>query len=220
MDACRHLPNYQLERRADIFFSLYIQEAIEAKLGVSLLETIVPEFPVRIGTIYSDTSGDKSYKIDYVALSREKKRAVLVELKTDGASRRENQDNYLLAAQTIGMPALLGGILDIFRATNSKRKYFCLLKTLEKMALLQIPDTVQEIMSRSSLQGIVAASQHIEITSRIEQLDIAYIQPAETGPDIINFDEFRDVVLKHNDPISQRFAESLKTWSATKAGQA
>ncbi len=33
MDAWRHLPNYQLERRADLFFSLYLPEVLEAKLG-------------------------------------------------------------------------------------------------------------------------------------------------------------------------------------------
>jgi hypothetical protein len=33
MDGWRHLPNYQLERRADLFFSLYLPTAVEAKLG-------------------------------------------------------------------------------------------------------------------------------------------------------------------------------------------
>ncbi len=33
LDAWRHLPNYQLERRADIFFSLYLAEALEEKYG-------------------------------------------------------------------------------------------------------------------------------------------------------------------------------------------
>ena len=69
MDAWRHLPNYQLERRADLFFSLYLPEVLESKLGYSVAEHIVPEFPVRIGTIYPDIPIDKSYKIDYVALS-------------------------------------------------------------------------------------------------------------------------------------------------------
>jgi len=32
MDAWRHFPNYQLERRADIFFALYLPEVLEAKL--------------------------------------------------------------------------------------------------------------------------------------------------------------------------------------------
>ena len=64
MDAWRHLPNYQLERRADLFFSLYLPEVLEAKLGFPVADQIVPEFPVRIGTIYPDIPIDKSYKIE------------------------------------------------------------------------------------------------------------------------------------------------------------
>ncbi len=51
LDQWRHLPNYQLERRADIFFSLYLKEVIEEKYHVKLHNQIIPEFPVRVGTI-------------------------------------------------------------------------------------------------------------------------------------------------------------------------
>lgn len=33
MDSWRRLPSYQLERRADLFFALYIPQALEEKLG-------------------------------------------------------------------------------------------------------------------------------------------------------------------------------------------
>ncbi|MHC4526174.1 MAG: hypothetical protein ACYSU8_11685 [Planctomycetota bacterium] len=35
MDGWRHLPNYQLERWADLLFSLYLPAAVEAKLGLA-----------------------------------------------------------------------------------------------------------------------------------------------------------------------------------------
>ncbi len=126
MDAWHHLPNYQLERRADLFFSLYLREVLEAKLGFPVAAQLVPEFPVRIGTIYPAILTDKSYKIDYVAMSADADKAILVELKTEGLSRRDNQDAYLLASRKVGFPALLGGVLDIFRATSAKRKYLAL----------------------------------------------------------------------------------------------
>jgi len=69
MDMWRHLPNYQLERRADIFFSIYLPEVLESKFGIKINNKLIPEFPVRIGTIYPNIATDKSYKIDYVALS-------------------------------------------------------------------------------------------------------------------------------------------------------
>ena len=42
MDAWRHLPDYQLERRADLFFSLYLAEALQAKLGFPIIVYIQP----------------------------------------------------------------------------------------------------------------------------------------------------------------------------------
>ena len=53
LDDWRNLPAYQLERRADIFFAIYLEEIIQAKFNINI-EFIIPEFPVRIGNIYSD----------------------------------------------------------------------------------------------------------------------------------------------------------------------
>lgn len=219
MDTWRHLPNYQLERRADLFFSLYLPAVLEAKLGFPVAKQIVPEFPVRIGTIYPDIPIDKSYKIDYVAMSADADKVILVELKTEGLSRRDNQDKYLLASREAGFPALLGGVLDIFRATNSKRKYFALLEHLESMGLLRISMEVKEIMSRPSLQGVTEASHSIEIITSATDSVIVYVQPNGTGDDIINFEDFRAVVQEHDDPVSQRFAQSLQEWATVKAGE-
>ena len=219
MDAWRHLPNYQLERRADLFFSLYLPEVLEAKLGFPVAEQIAPEFPVRIGTIYPDIPINKSYKIDYVAVSADADKAILVELKTEGLSRRENQDKYLLASREAGFPALLGGVLDIFRATNSKGKYFSLLSLLESMGLLRIPLEMKEIMSDPSLQGVNEASRTIKIETSATNSIIMYIQPNGDGENVISFEDFRAVVRKHDDPVSQRFAQSLTEWATTKAGE-
>lgn len=186
MDAWRHFPNYQLERRADLFFALYLPEVLEAKLGFPMRLDLAPEFPIRIGTIYPNIPTDKSYKIDYVALSGAADKAVFVELKTEGLSRRPEQDEYLLAAQKIGLASLLEGLLDIFRATNSKRKYFCLLEHLEDMGLVHIPILMKEIMARSTLQGANGASKQIEIRTTAAKSLIVYIQPTGIGPGIIS----------------------------------
>ena len=219
MDAWRHLPNYQLERRADIFFALYLSEVLEAKLGFPIRPELAPEFPVRIGTIYPNVPIDKSYKIDYVALSARADKAVFVELKTEGLSRRPEQDKYLLAAQAVGLCRLLEGLLDIFRATNSKRKYFCLLEHLEGMGLLRIPMPMKQIMARPSLQVANEASHQIDVTTHAGESLIVYVQPNGTGPDIISFQEFAGIVRRHEDPVSQRFAASLCEWAEIQAGE-
>jgi hypothetical protein len=219
MDAWRHLPNYQLERRADLFFSLYLAESLQAKLGFPIQEQFVPEFPVRIGTIFPGISSDKSYKIDYLALSADGDKALLVELKTENLSRREDQDNYLIAARNAGLPALLGGILEIFRATNAKRKYFCLLEQLEKIGLLRIPTEMHALMARPSLHGATEASRAIEITAQTTESIIVYIQPNCAGQGVISFAEFAEIVRRHEDPVSQRFATSLVEWANIRAGE-
>lgn len=218
MDRWRHFPNYQLERRADIFFALYLPEVVQAKVGFPVRAEMIPEFPVRIGTIFPNIQSDKSYKIDYIALSAALDQAVIVELKTEMLSRRVEQDEYLLAARQVGLPGLLAGLLDIFRATNSKRKYFRLLQYLESLDLLQIPTSLKEIMARSHLQGANQASRQIVITRIPIQSRIVYVQPTGEGEDVISFEEFAKVVEKHDDPMSQRFAESLRRWAATRAG--
>jgi len=220
MDAWRQFPNYQLERRADIFFSLYLSEVLEVKLGVPMRPELVPEFPVRIGTIYPHIPIDKSYKIDYIALSAAADKAVLVELKTEGFSRRPEQDKYLLASQQVGLPGLIGGLLDIFRATQAKRKYFRLLLHLERMELLRIPMQMKNIMEGASLQGATEASWQVEITAKVTESVIVYVQPTGDDPNVISFREFADVVQRHDDPVSQRFSASLRAWAGTQAGGA
>lgn len=219
MDLWRHFPNYQLERRADLFFSLYLPEALYTKLGFPVRKKLAPEFPLRIGTIYPNVPIDKSYKIDYLAISEDGENAVFVELKTAGKSRRTKQDNYLVASKDAGLSALLEGLLDIFRATKAKRKYFCLLEHLEDMDLLRIPERMKEIMSRPNIQGAEKASGGIEIISRATRCLVVYVQPIGEGPDIISFDEFRKIVARHDDPLSVRFAQSLERWAEIEAGK-
>lgn len=219
MDSWRHFPNYQLERRADIFFSLYLSEVLEAKLGFPVQSELAPEFPVRIGTIYPDIPIDKSYKIDYVALSAAADKAIFVELKTESLSRRPEQDKYLLAAQSTGLAGLLQGLLDIFRATNAKRKYFCLLVHLEHMGLLRIPPQMKEMMLQPTLQGVNEISRLIEITTNVQESLIFYVQPNGDGPNVISFAEFSAVVRRHDDLVSQRFAVSLCEWADIRAGE-
>jgi hypothetical protein len=218
MDTWRHFPSYQLERRADIYFALYLPEVLETKLGVPIHPGLVPEFPVRIGMLYPNKKTHASYKIDYVALSAARDQAILVELKTDARSRRIEQDQYLLAAQKVGFHRLLEGLLEIFRATNAKRKYGYLLAHLEQLGMLRLPDAMRAIMARPSLRGITKASQQIEIQIDPPKTLVVYVQPHGQGPTVITFRDFAEVVRHHEDAVSQRFARSLRQWTEVQAG--
>ena len=220
MDEWRHLPAYALERRADLFFSLYLPDALEAKLGLKVRPDLVPELPVRIGTIYPDIQSNQAFKIDYLAISEAGDKAIFVELKTEGRSRRSGQDKYLSAVRNAGLSVLLEGMLDIFRATNAKRKYFCLLDRLERLGLLHIPEVMREIMKRGSLRGVNEASKDVEITCQANESVVVYVQPNghDGDDDIISFEDFRAVVETHDDPLSTRFAQSLTEWAEVVAG--
>ena len=223
MDAWRHLPKYQLERRSDLFFSLYLPEVLEAKLGFPIRPDVTPEFPVRKGTIYPDYQGDDCCNIDYLALSALDAQPVFVELKTDQGSRRVQQDDYLLRAQQVGLPGLLEGVCSIFRATKRYRlKWFALLLRCEAMGLLEIPVELKEIMTRPNHRGAPAASKDIVITAPSTRPHIVYVQPRcadEASDTVISFAEYAKVVARHADPVSRRFAESLLEWAEVPAGR-
>jgi hypothetical protein len=218
MDAWRHLPKYQLERRSDLFFSLYLPEVLESRLGLPMHDEVTPEFPVHKATIYPDHRGDDCCNIDYLALSADGSQPVFVELKTDQASRRVRQDDYLLRAQEAGLPILLEGVCSIFRATSRRyrHKWFALLLHLQALGLLQVPDRLRDIMAARSHRGAPEASSEIVVTAPAKRPQIVYVQPrADDTGDVtaISFEDYAEVVARYSDPVSQRFAASVREWA-------
>jgi len=202
MDKWRHLPAYQLERRVDIFFSIYLPEVLADKFGVDI-EGVVPEFPIHIGTI-SNIETNKSFKIDYLARAKKSHRLFFVKFKTDVGSRRLAQDSYLERARQAGMAELLGGLRKIYQATTSKKKYNHLLSLLDELSLIK----------RTS-SGV------FEINPGEYDIEIVYIQPNNPfgQNNVIPFKNFSEIVKRHGDEVSLRFAESLRRWADTKVGE-
>lgn len=123
LDEWRQLPAYQLERRADIFFAIYLQEIIKKKFD-EVIEFIIPEFPVRVGNLCKDkklNNPNLSFKIDYVGICRSLDKVFFIELKTDNSSRRDKQDWYIEMAKKNNIVDLINGVLDIYKATSSKK---------------------------------------------------------------------------------------------------
>jgi hypothetical protein len=203
MDVWRNLPAYQLERRADIFFSIYLPEILSHKFGVEI-EGVIPEFPIRVGTIHHELDINKSFKVDYLAKANESKIIILVELKTDEGSRRDKQDWYLERAKQVGLTELLDGVRKIYKATNSKKKYEYLLGLLQDLGFI-----------------ILDENGTFEITQTDYVIQIVYIQP--NNPDgqdnVITFQEISEIIERHGDELSLRFSKSLLKWAGTKAGE-
>ena len=203
LDDWRHLPAYQLERRADVFFSLYLPELLEARYGFEI-EGLVPEFPLRIGTITPRADTNRSVKVDYLAKARGHKTVVLVELKTDDRSRRSKQDWYLERAEEVGLAALLRGLEQIVGATAHKGKYRYLLQRLEDLGLVVLESDGETL--------VVEAPYDVRVV---------YLQPNEgdEGKDVIYFHEAAEIIERHGDGLSRRFAVSLREWADVAAGE-
>lgn len=145
----RHLPAYQLERRADIFFALYLPTVLESRFGAKIMEPLIPEFPIKYPTKRRGEDRLRweyhtSKKVDFFALQESKsggtiEQAFLVELKTDMGSRREKQDEYLDWAVRRGLNQLTEDILEICRKTKERRKYVHLLRHLAELRLIKCP---------------------------------------------------------------------------------
>lgn len=195
LDKWRYFPAYQLERRADIFFAIFLKQIIQNKYNLSI-DTLIPEFPVRVGAII-EKEINKSFKIDYVAVNQKMKEVFLVELKTDILSRREKQDWYLKRAQEINIYGLVDGLIKIFHATNQKSKYMYLLNDIEVLGWIEMSGNI------------------IKNTSERYDVKILYIQPEkhpEESANVVTFDEIISLIKTNTDALSIRFAESLEHW--------
>ncbi len=203
LDLWRNLPAYHLERRADIFFSIYLPEILSKKIGVEI-ESVIPEFPIRVGTIQPEDDFNKSFKVDYLAKAKDGRTILFVELKTDHSSRRGKQDWYLQRASQVGMIELLVGLRQICKVTRSRKKYRILLGLLQDMGLI--------IMDNVEAFEIVPADYNIQVV---------YIQPNNPGgqENVITFMEISQMIEKHGDELSLRFSKSLLKWSNAKAGE-
>ena len=202
LDQWRHLPKYQLERRADIFFSLYIPEVLGWKYGISIHPIIIPEFPIRKGLLPGIYNGNDSTNVDYVAVSEARDTVFFIELKTDMGSRRDEQDLYLKQAAAIGLPALLGGIRQIFTGTSkaNQSKYLHLLHDLESQELLRLPLGLDDLVYKGNSTGLTELAKEIAVTCPDMERRIVYIQPQGNSENTISFKEFAEDVRLHDDP--------------------
>lgn len=197
LDHWKQLPSYQLERRADIFFSMYLPEVLDDVLGTPIDRIIVPEFPVK----QSETN--RSDKVDYVAVTADGRTLVYVELKTDDNSLRRSQFEYLIRAANRPPAQVLEDLQQINKASRQKTKYGALQSILEQMDLAGPRRRYPE----SSHVVLIQPKSEVRpwVTQMFADEGIAF--------SVIGFHRFASFVSGHKDPISERFARSLRLWT-------
>ena len=158
LDKWRHLPAYQLERRADIYFAMFLPDVLNAHYKpLAFRETIIPEFPLKKANNQSDNA-------DFFALSEDGKCALLIELKTDMGSLRKKQDGYLRSTAGSELRTLVDDILRISRSKYAEhRKYIHLLELLSKLGLVDGTEDVWEIASHeTSVVASIASARPMD----------------------------------------------------------
>ena len=216
LDRWRNLPAYRLEPRVDPFFAMFLREVIEDHTGIPLQETVIPEFPMRRGTLFGEEvkAPNKSVKVDFALFAQDRSRLFLVELKTDEASRRSKQDKYLEIAKTLGACAILDGLLQILEHTNARYrpKYMALMKLLEVVGCIDL--NVTRATERTASVGEVLRDARVAVQEGEFAIDVIYVLPvARSGDHEIGFEQFAGVVERHDDELARIFARYLRGWT-------
>lgn len=199
LDKWRWLPDYQLERRADLYFSLYLPDVLEEVLDVAIRPVVVPEFPIK------QAESSRSDKVDYLAATADGTRLIFVELKTDCSSTRWEQFEYLCCGAQRSGAVLLEDLRAIRKASRAKIKYDALISAAKEMELTE--DSTAKIVGNHT---VVLISPSQEFRYRDEA--VALFNEKAVSFHVVTFETFRTVVLKHSDPLSARFADSLNRW--------
>ena len=148
LDCWRHLPKYRLEPQVAPFFALFLSDVFRQnkKLDVEIHPIVIPEFPLRIGTLRdkcccqepncplrNGAHPNQSYNVDYFVLSQSRTKAFLVELKTDMGSIVADQQCYLKRAAEVGIGPLIEGVTEISKNSRKGQKYVHLQHRLSKL---------------------------------------------------------------------------------------
>ena len=229
----RHLPFYSLETRAAPFFAVFLRDVLRAKFGTEMHETVIPEFPLHIGSLYTDQErGDlrpkpgrnQSFNVDYVAFAKDKSTAYLVELKTDMGSKRHKQDKYLCKARDTEFGGLVEGVRELAkvkRRPNKRRKYFHLLHLLfaPGPSLLTTPDSpcLDKQKFRKGATNWSSSVDQLEIdATSFQKTKVVFVQPtkdkSECDFEYVDFDEVAKIVETKGE-LGKQFARCVRQWT-------
>jgi hypothetical protein len=135
LDGFRQLPQYALERRIDVFLSLYLEEYLSTRWEAPV-SLVVPEFPLK------DEERHRGCNVDYLLRRQGPRPAwVFLELKTAADSVDAARLDWYGEARQLGMSHWRKGLLSIHKAVSGdaprRRKYSVLLEQLAKAGAWQ-----------------------------------------------------------------------------------
>ena len=202
-------PKYQLERRLDIFFTIYLPEILK-KEGINVeLDDIFPEFPLK------KENNNQSENADYAIFENkdDETNLYLVELKTEMNSISLTQTDYYKKAQKKNLIDLLGEIIEIQKHSRQRDKYEKLLEDIE--------GRYNFIKGNLKVEGKRKDGVTNDNKSKIlGNIKIIYIVPNNSKDEllkeknkfkVIYFDDIIKIIEnKYKDKLSKEFCNILK----------
>lgn len=210
-------PGYQLERRLDIFFAIYLEKILKKlkNIDIKTKENIFAEFPIR--KFEGNEKDYSSYNADYAVFYKNEANQFnlcLVELKTDMNSiKKKSQIEYYKNVKERNIKQIIEeGVIAIYGKSKSWIKYEVILKKLEKMNLL----------TENNKKRCKKLEWNIEKESFVDdkiKTDVVYIIPNKSHKDakllddfknnIIDFKDITTILQSEKDIFSQKFCELL-----------
>ena len=242
LDEWRHLPSYQLERRVDVFFGLFLPEVVADLIdrGPSLGDvSVVPEFPLHkglVGISQRNNGGDdnQSVKVDFAVFSRDSqgKQIFLVELKTDCKSINKAQLENMVKAKSAGPKILLEGVLRAAKASAEPRKYAQLIWKLHQLGCIETPPGFEQMRMEHHRPGLAANVEGCFVGGNWPdaEVDLVLLYPKkpkrndEQNADLyskfrcMTFSEIAAIIEKSQQAFASDFAMYLRNWSRQDAG--
>lgn len=221
LDRWRHLPSYQLERRADIYIALFLDTFVAAAEQTPIHPVVIPEFPIKRDLIWPEKPTNKSVKVDCVLFSQDKTKVYFIELKTDADSRRKAQDDYLARSTEIGFRAILEGLLIVAKHSLAVRKYYHLLTHLSQAGVLTLPPDIEAraFERQPTVPHDIFDTVAIDSATAASSIVVRYLEPRATSSQSYSFSQLADHLRGLPGDLAQTLANHLEKWTTPAAAQ-
>lgn len=134
----------------------------------SRCKLILPEFPLRNGTV-NDNNSNRSNKIDYYCLL-ENEEHYLIQLKMDSSFISSNQINYYKKAKEKTVYEILEGLMKIRDKSRSKDKYDIYMETLIDNKLIVDKNTRVDKNKKFNIVYIVPDKNDKQLNNNVFKL--------------------------------------------------
>lgn len=157
----KRFPHYAAERRIDLFLAYFIKEILTKRYGEEVA-FVAPEFP-----FLRNDKNLLSYKADLLCVFTDKKEPLLIELKTDTKSFKENQQDHY--KKMGNWQEMIKGVKKMTLAKNTPHnrfKYFHLMQKLVDSGLAQYSEKYHKAISKSIIQLTANTTQQKSYRSK------------------------------------------------------